>query len=567
MAEVAEMLRGHLKTLEPRPLPYLFPPKHNLAKYSTFHQQHGHNIDQCYHLRHEIQDLVHNKVIAPPHKPNVTTNPLPAHNQGKEAEVAAMVGKVNEKGKLSEGTWVGNLSQEVGVVNTVDTEQEVALRQFERERVEDSQKTATTCHPQGGTCTVKMIQVEPDNCLLAIDGKWWDANDLHLVALSAIDKAKLSIDTTPEQLVGLVFPGGAKLMLTFLDKELPPEGSAHNKSLYISMECTKKWTPVVLVDTDSAINVCPFCTAYAIGLKPAEFIPTAQVIWAYDNTSREVMGIVKLHHVKAVSSTFHQMLKYPHGEGVAIVFGNSSIYPHPEVTTPVLEINHGDEDVFLSGFTLIEAQVVQTILAVDEGVYVSAQSIYFMNKLRHVLGLGFGKSEWKGVAALAEVPHNLHTFGLGYVPTKEDWIKKGEKMKGSAKAKRVGKHYELRSTADSDEKRVEPSLKASQSIEDDSDNSEVEMGIALANLLTDPKTDLENMEDNFTIPMIREESGVDPISEILDSLPTCISRKWDGIIRWTVQIFKTGPVVGPHGPNSTVQSDPGLDKSWTRKLK
>ncbi|KAF5934627.1 hypothetical protein HYC85_030798 [Camellia sinensis] len=32
-------------------------------------------------LRLEIQDLIDNKVIAPPQKPNVTTNPLPTHNQ------------------------------------------------------------------------------------------------------------------------------------------------------------------------------------------------------------------------------------------------------------------------------------------------------------------------------------------------------------------------------------------------------------------------------------------------------------------------------------------------------
>lgn len=65
-----------------------------------------------------------------------------------------------------------------------------------------------------------------------------------------------------------------------------------------------------------------------------------------------------MHHVKAISYTLHQMLKYPHGVGVMIVFGNSSIHPLPEVTTPVLEINHGEEDVFLSGFTLAKARVV-----------------------------------------------------------------------------------------------------------------------------------------------------------------------------------------------------------------
>ncbi|GMP47060.1 hypothetical protein CsSME_00014988 [Camellia sinensis var. sinensis] len=111
------------------------------------------------------------------------------------------------------------------------------------------------------------------------------------------------------------------------------------------------------------------------------------------------------------------MLKYPH-EG--IVFGNSSVHPPPGGTTPLLEINHGDEDVFLSGFTLVEAQMVQTILVEDKGMYVSAQSIYFMNKLWYILGIRLGRSERKGVVMLTGVPHNPHAFGLGYVPTKED---------------------------------------------------------------------------------------------------------------------------------------------------
>ena len=112
------------------------------------------------------------------------------------------------------------------------------------------------------------------------------------------------------------------------------------------------------------------------------------------------------------------MIKYHYVKGVAIVFGNSSIHPLPEVTTPVLEIDHGEEDVFLSGFTQAEARAVQNILVVDKGLYVSAQSIYFMNKLQHMPGMGLEKSGRKGITALANMPHNPHAFGLGYTPTK-----------------------------------------------------------------------------------------------------------------------------------------------------
>ncbi|KAF5933264.1 hypothetical protein HYC85_029435 [Camellia sinensis] len=73
--------KGASEALKPRPLPNPLPPTHNPAKYCAFHQQHGHDTDLCFRLRHEIKDLIDNKVIAPPQKPNVTTNPLPPTTQ------------------------------------------------------------------------------------------------------------------------------------------------------------------------------------------------------------------------------------------------------------------------------------------------------------------------------------------------------------------------------------------------------------------------------------------------------------------------------------------------------
>ncbi|KAF5933163.1 hypothetical protein HYC85_029334 [Camellia sinensis] len=73
--------KGHIKPLKPQPLPDPLPPRHDPTQYCIFHQQHGHPTDWCYRLRHEIQDLIDNKIIAPPSKSNVTTNPLPTHNQ------------------------------------------------------------------------------------------------------------------------------------------------------------------------------------------------------------------------------------------------------------------------------------------------------------------------------------------------------------------------------------------------------------------------------------------------------------------------------------------------------
>ena len=80
--------------------------------------------------------------------------------------------KIEEKGKLPEDTCAGKSTQELGGVETTDTNLEVVLRQFERERIKDSQIIATACHPEGDICTVRVIQVEPYNCLSAVDSEW-----------------------------------------------------------------------------------------------------------------------------------------------------------------------------------------------------------------------------------------------------------------------------------------------------------------------------------------------------------------------------------------------------------
>ncbi|GMP68869.1 hypothetical protein CsSME_00028331 [Camellia sinensis var. sinensis] len=71
-----------------------------------------------------------------------------------------------------------------------------------------------------------------------------------------------------------------------------------------------------------------------------------------------LLGQPWLHQMKAVSSIVHQLVKCPYDGGIATVFANSPILPPPKATTPVLEINHGEEDVFLFRFTLAKAQLV-----------------------------------------------------------------------------------------------------------------------------------------------------------------------------------------------------------------
>ena len=81
--------------------------------------------------------------------------------------------------------------------------------------------------------------------------------------------------------------------LTFFDEDLPPEGVTHTRPLQITIECMGARVPMVLIDNGSTLNICPFRTAFIVGLDMETIIPSPLTVRAYDNTSRKVMGTFK----------------------------------------------------------------------------------------------------------------------------------------------------------------------------------------------------------------------------------------------------------------------------------
>ncbi|XP_028077313.1 uncharacterized protein LOC114279294 [Camellia sinensis] len=352
--------RGYLKPLDPRPLPEPLPAKHDPTKHCAFHQQPGHDTDRCVCLRHEIQDLIDNKVITPPQppKPNVTTNPLPPHDrvpspphlnlihtlsstfnpsiyitpthlpkpevyipegtelcmmdapptQPKPKNLMVVVPML-EAGKLSEKKYDpsryiiprGKLKLKVdladsfsinvvrddvleqGLNDLANLEEDLANLHFlisenllnvVNERVAEEEKKNQKFNeidhltrsgryfkpphldqgePSGKDKEVKkekdkgkekeeeedlvLKQLKKIQANISIWGLLMASREHRQAMLSILSQAKLSIDTTPEQLVSLITPREAIPAITFADKELPQEGSGHNKPLYVSLEC------------------------------------------------------------------------------------------------------------------------------------------------------------------------------------------------------------------------------------------------------------------------------------------------------------------------------------------
>ncbi|XP_077232518.1 uncharacterized protein LOC143869845 [Tasmannia lanceolata] len=162
------------------------------------------------------------------------------------------------------------------------------------------------------------------------------------VVLKELNAAQVSTEITPDELVSLVAMAKASKEVSFTYDYLPLEGRYHTRSLKIIVICNKKRVPEVLVDNDSALNICPLSTAETLGFGPGDFIPSEQGILAYDGTRRDVIGTL----VGVIPSTLHRKLKFIHNNRVVIVKGD----PDLEIRQISQELIAGKaDDITLTG--------------------------------------------------------------------------------------------------------------------------------------------------------------------------------------------------------------------------
>ena len=71
--------KGFIKPLDPTLMPNPIPPTWNFNEYFHYHKKSDHKTDNCFRLKHEIQDLINNGTLPNPNiitKPNIRKSPL-----------------------------------------------------------------------------------------------------------------------------------------------------------------------------------------------------------------------------------------------------------------------------------------------------------------------------------------------------------------------------------------------------------------------------------------------------------------------------------------------------------
>ena len=52
--------------------------------------------------------------------------------------------------------------------------------------------------------------------------------------------------------------------ITFMDNELPLEGSGHNRALHLTVKCEEHYVKRVMVDGGSGVDICPLSTLQSL---------------------------------------------------------------------------------------------------------------------------------------------------------------------------------------------------------------------------------------------------------------------------------------------------------------
>ena len=270
--------------------------------------------------------------------------------------------------------------------------------------------------------------------------------------VKALSQIRVDTATTPEGLIHFLTTDRATCIV-FFDDDLPLEGSGHICPLYISVACLGHRVPTVLLDNGSALNVYHLATTVALCFSLSDFGPSTQTIRAYDRTQRTVMGTLTthvmigsvrysilfqvlrihtsfnllldhpwIHEAGAIPPSLHQKVKFIHEWRIIMIQSDRDIVTSSE---PMLQINHSEDDLHLTGFTFDKVQVVsleddnRDIVPMSFDQYSGTLVLSMMRGMSYMPGLGFGRRQ-QGLCEFAFTINHDIPYGLGYTPSEED---------------------------------------------------------------------------------------------------------------------------------------------------
>uniref|UniRef100_A0A2N9EB75 Uncharacterized protein n=1 Tax=Fagus sylvatica TaxID=28930 RepID=A0A2N9EB75_FAGSY len=462
--------------------------------------------------KNAIQDLIDNEIISPPtppNRPNVNHNPLPNHHNQRPhinciedqemGDPSLLIHKIPSCNMLS---WDELMEDSHPSQKAIQAPSPLKPTNTEAESpntfLNQTQNSPEITHITRGGRHFKPPHLEADNPLEALSQQapqptleddlvlkqlqktqanisLWSllmASYSHRQAiLKLLNQVQIPTDISPEALSAMIGTISQDSVIAFSDKDLPINGTNHNEALNITVDIGENRVPMVLIDNGSALNVCTLKTTICLGINRSEFLPSNQFVKAYDDTKREVHGVVILnisigpmvqkvhfqvmditasfnmllgrpwlHETKAISSSLHQKVRFPYKGSIVTVHGDTQITPSKG---PVLEIEPVDGDLVLSGFDFEEVHALVLATETPEffpiyyDPYSNDKVVTMIRGMGYFPGMGLGRKD-QGIAEFQDYPKAIPTFGLGYKPTEEELLQKKERFLARIEAQNKG---------------------------------------------------------------------------------------------------------------------------------
>ncbi|XP_050916461.1 uncharacterized protein LOC127131593 [Lathyrus oleraceus] len=228
------------------------------------------------------------------------------------------------------------------------------------------------------------------------------------------------------------------LSLGFSDEELSAEGRNHNKALHISIECVETVLSRVLVDIGYSLTVMPKSSFAKLTVEELVMKPSELIVRAFDGTRRIVIGEVNLpmkigphtylitffvmdiypayscllgrpwiHSAGAVTSTFHQKLKFLADDKLVVVEGEEDIVVSHLASFRYVEGEGEMREIPYQSFEVINVEMVCP--ARDESKDAKSPT----TSLKYTLTI-IKDGHPQGWGRLLELPANKDHTGLGY---------------------------------------------------------------------------------------------------------------------------------------------------------
>ncbi|RVW20335.1 hypothetical protein CK203_116411 [Vitis vinifera] len=300
-----------LTALIPRPPPQTLPPQFKMDLHCAYHQGPGNETDRCTALSHAVQDLIDQ--VDGIHFLDFDEIDDHVHmlSEDDSDPEPIMPNVIYEMNGVTLGPRMPapfQLVPEAALVQTA-TVQPLILPHYSVQvpfiLIPDVEGVQASHVDDSQTPDVQYIlarsQSRDDEILRQLQSTQARISIWSLLASSsthrdalirALSQIRVETTTSPEGLIHMMTADEPHA--SYSQTMICHEGSDHTRSLYISVGCSGRRVPSVLLDNGSALNVCPLAIAIALGYAPSDFGPSTQTVRAYDSTRMEVMGTLEI---------------------------------------------------------------------------------------------------------------------------------------------------------------------------------------------------------------------------------------------------------------------------------